>query len=278
MMNAMKKTKTIGILGGGVMGSLMARGIMETFPAASLIICERNEENAKNLQKKYHACVTTNGDDLARADIVILAVKPQDFSSVDVKIKKDALVISIMAGVSVAAIRKKTGAKKIVRAMPNTPAKYGKGFTAYFASRTVNRNEVGFCEQLFNSFGISMRVSLERDIDKVTAITGSGPAYLLTVLAHFISAAENLGFSKKIAYQMVMQTLAGTKALLTDGSDPKRLITQIASKGGTTEAALREFEKAGLRKIWQSAVDAAYHRARELGIHKIGIHKKGEGP
>ncbi|MBI2484509.1 pyrroline-5-carboxylate reductase [Candidatus Uhrbacteria bacterium] len=260
----MKSTKTIGIIGGGVMGELIASNITKRFPDASLMICERNPEHAKMLQKKYHANVTADCNALAAADIVILAVKPQDFRSAYMSVKKDALIISIMAGVTVAAIRKKTGSKKIVRAMPNTPARFGKGFTAFFATRAVPSKDIRFCSNLFDGFGIIMQVRSEEEINKVTAITGSGPAYLIATLAHFIDAARSLGFEKEKAYQMVMQTLIGTEALLSDNGNPDSLIAQIASKGGTTQAALREFEKAGLRKIWLQAVRVALCRAREL--------------
>ncbi|MBI4250364.1 pyrroline-5-carboxylate reductase [Candidatus Uhrbacteria bacterium] len=261
----MKKIKTIGILGGGVMGELMASNIVKIFPTASLIVCERNGAHATMLQKKYRIAVTTRCEDLMVTDVIILAVKPQDFPLARIIAKKDALVISIMAGVSTATIRKQTHAKKIVRAMPNTPARFGKGFTAFFATRTVDREGIRFCSQLFDGLGVSFRVPAEETINKVTAITGSGPAYLIDTLAHFMSAAQSLGFSKKIAYQMILQTLIGTEALLADNPDPEHLINQIASKGGTTEAALREFEKADIHKIWHKAVDAAYARAQELG-------------
>ncbi|MBI2484481.1 pyrroline-5-carboxylate reductase, partial [Candidatus Uhrbacteria bacterium] len=242
----MKQCETIGVLGMGVMGELMASSIAQRFPRVSLIVCERNPAHTKKLQKKYHANVTADCDALAVADIIILAVKPQDFRSAYMSVKKDALIISIMAGVTVAAIRKKTGSKKIVRAMPNTPARFGKGFTAFFATRAVPPKDIRFCSNLFDGFGIGMQVRSEEEINKVTAITGSGPAYLLTTLAHFIGAAQSLGFEKEKAYQMVIQTLIGTEALLSDNGNPDSLIAQIASKGGTTQAALREFEKAGL--------------------------------
>jgi len=261
----MKKTKIIGILGGGIMGELFVSSIVKIFPQASLAVCERNTTHAKMLQKKYRVATTPQCDDLAPSDVIILAVKPQDFPSVRLHSKNDALVISIMAGISTAAIRKQMRAKKIVRAMPNTPARFGKGFTAFFATRTVDQQGIRFCTRLFDGLGVSLQVPSEETINKVTAVTGSGPAYLLATLTHFISAAESLGFSKKIAYKMVLQTLVGTVALLADNADPEQLIAQIASKGGTTQAALREFEKAGLRKIWQKAVDAAYARAQELG-------------
>lgn len=260
----MKNATIVGIMGGGVMGKLIAQSIKKTFPSFSLVICERNPAHAKTLQKIYRAAVTTDVNDLAQADVVILAVKPQDFLPMEVVLKYNVLIISIMAGITTAAIRKFTHAKRIVRAMPNTPARFGKGFTAFYTTRNVSTPDIRFCSKLFDALGMSLQVGSEREINKVTAVSGSGPAYLLAMLAHFMNAAQSLGFSKKMAHTMIVQTLVGTVALLDHNSDPGELIKQIASKGGTTEAALHEFENAKLKEIWLRAVRAALQRAEEL--------------
>lgn len=255
---------TIGIVGSGVMGNVFAGALKKAFPNISLIVCDKNPSKTRTLQKKYAITRADIVSDLAHADIIILAIKPQDFSSVQLAVRPSTFVISIMAGVSVTAIKKHTGAQKIVRAMPNTPARFGKGFTAWFATPAVMREGRAFCTRLFQAMGVEMQVKRENDINAATAITGSGPAYILYTAFCFMEAARELGFSKKQAQRMVAQVISGVDALLSEGADPETLITQVASKGGTTEAALRKFASLDILDIWKKAINTAYTRAQEL--------------
>lgn len=260
--------KTIGITGGGVMGSTLIGALKKTFSGFSILLFDRNPAKIKSLVKKYKVKPVSNNAQLADADIIILAVKPQDFKNVSLRISADTLVVSVMAGVSVATISRHLGTKKIIRAMPNTPARFGKGFTAWYATKSVLLSEIKFAGALFETMGTSLRMKTENEIDKATAITGSGPAYLLTALAHFINGAEKLGFSTAVAQLMIKQVLAGTQSLVEHEPNLGRLIGQVASKGGTTEAALKVFKSRDIERIWTEATRAAFRRAQALSRGK----------
>lgn len=263
--------KTIGILGGGVMGSTILGVLKKTFSKSSFLVCDLDVKKGRALAKKYSVRSTTDSNELSNVDIVILAIKPQDFLATQLRFRPGVLVVSIMAGISIATISRHTGARKIIRAMPNTAARFGQGFTAWVSTSAVDFKEKKFCDKLFNAMGIALEVKTEQEINKVTAITGSGPAYIIHTLLCFVMATQQLGFDSKTAQLMVRQTAVGVMALLEHESDLDLLIAQVASKGGTTEAALKVFNDARLDRIWQKAIKVAFNRATELGknSHRI---------
>lgn len=169
-----------------------------------------------------------------------------------------------MAGISIADIRKQLHTEKVVRMMPNMAARVSEGFTAWTATNKVTGLEKKWIENFLNETGAQLYVKEEQKIDRVTAITGSGPAYIFNTLSVFIYAAENLGFKKEEAKKMIHQVLRGADALADEGIDFAELTRQVTSKGGTTEAALKVFAKSNLKKMWNKAIVAAYDRAREL--------------
>lgn len=246
------------------MGSTIIGALKKTFPEFSILISDRNPAKVKSLVKNYKVKPVLNNAQLAEAGIIILAVKPQDFKNVGILVSPDTLVISVMAGVSIATVSQQLGTQKIIRAMPNTPARFGKGFTAWYSTGNVNKRETTFATALFNTMGISLKVTTEKDINKATAITGSGPAYILTALAHFIDGAKKLGFTSAVAESMVKQVLAGTQSLIENEPNLEKLIQQVASKGGTTEAALKVFKSRKIERIWTEATRAAFERAETL--------------
>lgn len=247
MKNLNKKiNKEVAVIGCGVMGSMIIKLL-------------------KKLNYKVYGL--DKGNDIGQAkfcDIVILAVKPQDFKNVVLNLHKDTLVISIMAGITVAKIKKQLKVNKIVRAMPNTPAKLGKGFIGYFTTSQVSTTDKKFINQLFNEMGINMRVMKENDINKITAISGSGPAYIFHTILSFINSARALGIKEKDAKNMVLQTMLGSLAMINEDTNIEQLMKNVTSKGGTTEAGLKVFNKKNTNQIWQSALNSAYKRAQEL--------------
>ena len=261
--------KQIAIIGGGVMGGTLAQAIIKADIGYRLIVCDRDHEKLKKITDIHGGIETTTDPSLcASADIIFLAVKPQDFATISVGFNKDSLLCSIMAGVSIESLRR-FGADKMVRMMPNTPAQVGVGFTAWTASDTITKNEKELLEKILSCMGKHVYVGQEDDINKVTAISGSGPAYFFAMLVAFIEAGVELGFSKEDATVMATQTMKGASALIDEQTDLGQLIQRVASKGGTTEAALKVFKDGGIDRIWQKAVRAAYDRAKELSSKHI---------
>lgn len=203
-------------------------------------------------------------------DIIILAVKPQDFSALafDVKpfLNPNQIVFSVMAGVTISIIEKQLGCSKIVRSMPNIPTQIGKGMTVFSASSYVDRKELFIIQNLINTTGKSIYVENEKLIDAATAISGSGPAYVFYFMNSMIKAAESLGFSQSEAELLVNQTFMGSVDLQNTSSlSNSDWIKKVASKGGTMEQALKVFSDNFLEDVIIKAVKAANNRALELG-------------
>ena len=203
-------------------------------------------------------------------DIVIFAVKPQDFEALAQTIKphlKDIQIIfSVMAGITISKLIAQLSCSKIVRSMPNIPTQIGMGMTVFTASANVDRKELFIIQNLINTTGKSVYVENEKLIDAATAISGSGPAYVFYFMKSMIKAATDLGFNESEAELLVNQTFMGSVAIQNSYSlSNEEWIAKVASKGGTTERALLTFEKGNLEETIVDAVKAANDRALELG-------------
>ncbi len=203
-------------------------------------------------------------------DIIILAVKPQDFKNLAASIKpyvnKNQLLLSVMAGVTIAAIQTELNCEKVVRSMPNIPTQIGLGMTVFSASSTVDRKELFIIQNLINTTGKSVYVEDEKLLNAATAVSGSGPAYVFYFMNAMIKAAVELGFNESEAELLVNQTFMGSVAIQNSYSiSNEEWIAKVASKGGTTESALKVFNQNGLDKIIAKAVKSANDRAVELG-------------
>ena len=203
-------------------------------------------------------------------DIVILAVKPQDFDVLSTMLKpflnENQILFSVMAGIKIATIENKLGCSKIVRSMPNIPTQIGMGMTVFSASAAVDRKELFIIQNLINTTGKSVYVEDEKLIDAATAISGSGPAYVFYFMKSMINAAVQLGFNESEAELLVNQTFMGSVAIQnTNSLSNEEWITKVASKGGTTESALKVFEQNLLEQTIVKAIQAANDRALELG-------------
>lgn len=207
-------------------------------------------------------------DCVKKADVILIAVKPQSFAELSDEIESDLsekLIISIMAGVSVKSISEKLGSDKVVRVMPNLPAKVGRALNGWYASEALNDEEKDFVKAILKSFGTELEVDEESKIDAITALSGSGPAYYYYLNQVMKKAAVDYGFSELEAKKIAANTFLGAAELL-DKSEfcSSELKEKVTSKGGTTEAALRKMEEEGFEKVLREGIEAARKRAEEL--------------
>ncbi len=204
------------------------------------------------------------------ADAVVLAVKPQQFAQAAAdlagKLKPSTLVISVMAGIPIAKISAALGGHAcVVRTMPNTPSRIGQGITALFATASCTPAHTALAQAVLASVGQTVWLDDEAHIDAVTAVSGSGPAYVFYIAQAMLDAGVSLGLPADTARQLTLATLQGSAALAQDcGEDLNHLREQVTSKGGTTAAALAVFKAAGLDESIQAALRAAHGRAKEL--------------
>ncbi len=261
----------IGVIGTGNMGQALVRGLVEksVYPQ-NISVYDPDAKKAAAVKKEFPVKVAKTGRQCASlADIVILAVKPQIMQEAVVEISgavdKDALVISIAAGVPISKIE--SYFKKpvsIIRVMPNMPALVGAGMSAFSLGRHASAKHRKVAEAVLEAFGQVVQVP-EKMIDLVTAISGSGPAYYFLLAEKMIEAGYEMGMKVDVAKKLVYQTAFGSGLVLAKSDeDPEDLIAKVASKGGTTEAALKVFQRKGFGKIIHDAVKAAYKRSIEL--------------
>jgi len=261
----------IAVLGAGNMGQALVRGLVEkvVYPQ-NVTVYDIDEKKSSALRREARIKVAkTARQCVSLRDLVVLAVKPQilpqaieDISS---GLETKSPVLSIAAGVTTDRIEKLF--KKpipVIRAMPNMPALVGQGMTAFTLGKHASEKHRKIAEQVLSAFGEIAYVP-EKMLDVVTAVSGSGPAYFFLLAQKMIEAAYESGMRVDIAKKLVYQTAFGSGKVLTEtGEDPESLIAKVASKGGTTEAALKVFQKMGFGKIVQDAVRAAFERSKEL--------------
>lgn len=261
----------IGVLGAGNMGQALIRGLVEksVYPQ-NISVFDVDSKKVVTLRKDARVKAAQSGRQcVSLSDVVILAVKPQTLQALceDIAstLPQDALVISIAAGVPIAKIESFfTKPVSLIRVMPNMPAMAGAGMSAYSLGKHANQKHKKIAEAVLTSFGEVVQVP-EKMMDLVTAVSGSGPAYYFLLSEKLIEAAYELGMKVDVAKKLVYQTALGSGRVMGEtDDDPEDLIARVASKGGTTEAALQVFKKQGLGKIVQDAVKAAYKRSIEL--------------
>ncbi|MCS6928310.1 MAG: pyrroline-5-carboxylate reductase [Saprospiraceae bacterium] len=261
------------ILGGGNMGLTYAQSFLRSHivtPDNLMVLC-RTAEQAASLSASYEGRFFTDAAACVPvADLAILAVKPQDapalFEQIRSFVSSDQVWLSIMAGVRTATIARALGVRKVARAMPNLPAQIGAGVTAFTATEEVTRIELVMVQNLLSTTGKTLYVEQEALLDAATAISGSGPAYVYFFMEAMIETAQQMGFSAAEAELLVAQTFIGALDLYHKANlSCKEWIRKVASKGGTTEAALRVFEQTQLRHHIYAGLAAAWKRAEELG-------------
>ncbi len=261
------------IIGGGNMGRTYAQSLLRARLVApsGLMILERSQEKADELRDAGLGTVYTSSETcLAAADLVILAVKPQDTSALFAALRPDTdpqqVYLSIMAGVTIDTIRQGLAVEKVIRAMPNLPAQIGLGMTSFTASDAVTRIELVLVQNLLNTTGKAIYVDNEQAIDATTAISGSGPAYVLYFMQAMIEVAEEMGFSPSQAELLVAQTFRGAVELqMKNDLTCEEWIARVSSRGGTTEAAMQTFRTTSVFDDIKNGARAALARAEELG-------------
>ncbi|HTB62871.1 MAG TPA: pyrroline-5-carboxylate reductase [Opitutales bacterium] len=261
----------VAFIGAGKMASAMVRGLLtrQLYPPAQIGCTCGADPTGPALAADTG--ITYEADPaklLQPADIVVLACKPQQLAGLDsryIPLTNGKLVLSILAGTPVAKLAAKfPGARNIVRAMPNTPGQIGAGITAWCASTAPNMTDRTAIEGILGSLGTVLELP-ETQIDAVTAVSGSGPAYLFEFAAAFRAAAVASGLPPLMAEKLALETIRGSAKLLeASGEDPEKLRDAVTSPGGTTEAALKVFQAANFRKIFADAVIAAKKRSEEL--------------
>ena len=271
----MAKNK-IAFIGPGVMAEAMIAGLIRTGLAAGndMAAAGPRAERGARLAEKYGLLFTQKNKEAASgADVVVLSVKPQQLENAlgDLKgqIKNGSLVLSIVAGAGIARISKAIGHEIIVRAMPNTPARIGEGITVWTASDRVSVEKKELAEQILGALGENVYMEEEGFLDKATALSGTGPAYVYLFMEAMVDAGVHLGFPRRVAEKLVVETLRGSVDFY-DQSDEgpqhlARLRNQVTSPGGTSAEAIYYLEKAGFRTAISRAIWAAFERSRDLG-------------
>jgi len=261
----------IGVIGSGHMGQALVKGLVErsVYPQ-NISVFDLDKKKVDAVKKEAHVKVAKSNRHCASlSDVIILAVKPKDLQGVAEEISsvldQGSLVVSIAAGVPLAKLEayfKKP--VSLVRVMPNMPALVGAGMSALSLGKRATQKHRKITEAIFSAIG-DVVVTQEKMLDIVTAVSGSGPAYFFLLAEKLIEAAYEMGMKVDVAKRLVYQTAFGSgKVLVQSGEDPEDLIERVASKGGTTEAALRVFQKQGIGKIIQDAVKAAYQRSKAI--------------
>jgi pyrroline-5-carboxylate reductase len=262
--------RTVAVLGAGVMGETLLSGLLRAGWAASdLIITERRPERAEELAERYGVRVLGNVEAARAADTLVLVVKPQDLESllseISGSLRPDALVVCIAAGITTSFVEQRLPAGvPVVRVMPNTPALVDQGMAAVSPGSYCTDEHLEHVEDLLRATGKVLRVP-EYQQDAVTAISGSGPAYIFYVVEAMIEAGVLLGLPRSTSTELVVQTLYGAATMLREtGEHPTVLREQVSSPAGTTMAALRQLDDHKVRAAFLTAMEAARDRSREL--------------
>lgn len=263
----------IAILGAGNMGLSFSKSFLkyELIKPENLHLITRNESKFAKISEEFPNSKISTFQDVKDldADLMIIAVKPQDFQNVVDKIqfslKKDQMVLSIMAGIKIEKIQKLLHHPMVVRAMPNSPTLLGMGITGYTSAEGISFNQLINIERLLNSTGRSVYLENEELLDGVTALSGSGPAYFYYIVDAMIKAGVEMGIDENLSKLFVKQTMLGAYHLMNNSEkNIEELINDVASKGGTTEAALKTFEENNFKEVLKKGILNAEKRAKEL--------------
>jgi pyrroline-5-carboxylate reductase len=258
------------ILGAGVMGETLLSGLVRAGRRVdNLLVGEKRPERARELEERYGVAVTSNAEAARKADTIALVVKPQDMGDlldeIAPELRPGQLVVSLAAGITTAFIESRVPAGvAVVRVMPNTPALVDEGMAAIAPGSHCDDSPLAEAEALMASVGKVLRIP-ERQMDAVSAISGSGPAYIFFVVESMIEAGVHLGLPRSTATDLVVQTVVGSAKMLREtGTHPAVLREQVTSPAGTTAAALRELEIHKVRAAFLAAIEAARDRSRAL--------------
>jgi pyrroline-5-carboxylate reductase len=260
----------IAVIGAGKLGELVLSGLLRAgWPANQIIATTRRPERAAELAERYGIRPTLNLTAVTQADVLLVAVKPQDAGKLldefGMKIPPGKLVVSLCAGLPTSFFTERLpGGIPVVRVMTNTPALVDQAMTVISAGPYATDEHLALTEEIFQPLGKTMRVP-ETQQDAVTALSGSGPAYFYLLVEAMIDAGILLGLPRQVAHELIVQTAIGSAVMLRDsGEHPVKLREAVTSPAGTTISAIRELEKHGVRAALLAALEAARDRAREI--------------
>jgi pyrroline-5-carboxylate reductase len=264
-------TQTIAFIGGGNMASAIIGGLIQQGTAASnILVVEPFEEARTKLKTSFGIDALASPDaSLARAGLVVWAVKPQTFKDAALACKAhtaSALHLSVAAGIRSDSIANWLGNQRIIRCMPNTPALIGKGITALYPRAGVTDTDRQWAEKVIATTGQFLWLEREEQLDAVTAISGSGPAYMFYFMEAMTAAGAEMGLPAEQAYQLAVATFIGAGELARASTEsPEVLRQRVTSKGGTTYAAITSMDDSGIKQAFAKALHAARNRAEEMG-------------
>ncbi|ROO61405.1 pyrroline-5-carboxylate reductase [Micromonospora sp. Llam0] len=260
----------VAVIGAGKIGELVLSGLLRAgWPADQLLATTRRRERAEDIAVRYGVSVVDNHTAVAEAEVLAVAVKPQDAATlldqIGPKVPADKLVVSLCAGLPTDFFaRRLLDGTPVVRVMTNTPALVDQAMTAISAGRHATADHLALAEEMFQPLGVTIRVP-ETQQDAVTALSGSGPAYFYLLVEAMIDAGILLGLPRQVAHDLIVQTAIGSAVMLRDsGEHPVKLREAVTSPAGTTISAIRELENHGVRAALLAALEAARDRAREL--------------
>ena len=265
--------RTIATVGSGVMAEAMIAGLLrgQLVEPGRVVASHPRPERREHLVREYGIrVVESNVEAVTDADVVLLAIKPQMLTRVGREIgphlRRGQLVLSVLAGATTKALTGILGHDQVVRSMPNTPARLGRGMTVWYATPETTENQRIQAAALLGSLGAELEVDDEKFVAMATAVSGTGPTYVFLVMEALIDAAVHLGFPRHVAHDLVIETLEGSTLFAKQsGMHPAELRNMVTSPGGTSAAALHELESGRLRTVLSEAVWAAYRRTDELG-------------
>jgi pyrroline-5-carboxylate reductase len=263
--------QTLAFIGGGNMASAIIGGLIKQGTSASqILVVEPFEEARLRLKQQFGLRVLATADaSLTEAGLLVWAVKPQTFKEAAHQVHAfcaHALHLSVAAGIRSDSIASWLGTERVVRAMPNTPALVGLGQTGLFARAAVTAGDKAWIEQVVATTGALLWVKNEPLLDAVTAISGSGPAYVFFFIEAMVEAGVKMGLTPEQATQLAIGTFEGASQLAKTANEPPSVLRErVTSKGGTTYAALTSMQNAHVGELFQKALEAAQHRAHELG-------------
>ena len=267
------RDRTIATVGSGVMAEAMIAGLLkgELVGPDAIVASHPRAERRDHLRAEYGIRVAaSNTEAIEGADIVLLGIKPQMLGRVGREIgphlRRGQVVLSVLAGATTAALTGTLGHDQVIRAMPNTPARLGRGVTVWYATPETTDEQRTQAAALLAALGTQIEVDDEKMVAMATAVSGTGPTYVFLFMEALIDAAVHLGFPRHVAHDLVIETLEGSTLFAKQSAmHPAELRNMVTSPGGTSAAALHELESGRLRTVLSEAVWAAYRRTNELG-------------
>jgi len=264
-----------GVMAESMIAGLLNRGLIE--PGRIMASHPREDRRRKLVERFGITAVEGNREAAEGADLVLLTVKPQVLSAVmrqlHGRLDRDQVAVSVIAGASISLLRRGLGHDAIVRVMPNTPAQVGQGMSVWTATEGVEAEQRDRVKLVLGALGAELYVDEEKYVDMATALSGTGPTYVFLMMEALIDAGVHMGFPRRIAEEIVLQTVSGSVAFArSSGKHMAELRNMVTSPGGTSAEAIYQMEKGGLRTVLSRAVYAAYQRTQSLGREE----EKGE--